>query len=33
MLLRMTIKLNKLVLKLVYKEEKEEAKPDERKSS
>ena len=33
MLLRMTIKLNKLVLKLVYKEEKEEVRPDERKSS
>lgn len=33
MLLRMTIKLNKLVLRLVYKEEKEEVKSDERKSS
>lgn len=33
MLLRMTIKLNKLVLKLVYKEEKEEVKSDECKSS
>lgn len=35
MLLKMTIKLNKLVLKLAYKEEKEECKEcdNERKSS